>query len=310
MNYLSFIFFCLTCVTNVYADTYTISLPDYVCSGSPSGWVSTPISNSGVTVKCASTGTAPPVGAPTGCVAKLNGGTANITLSSSGGTASFSVTCATPPSGITYNWSRNGVFGESSSASFIAAFGANTSSTNDALYNFQVQACNGSPCVIVPTTALSVTVSKTTGGFNGSCPGFAATHIIPIDWNNPQRTFTANFGGFGILDIVVVKFTVGNISSTSSLPRMTSAEYNSPPSSRTAVLSATPCDFSTQSTPGATIIGNSITAVFATGTGSGGGYYPVLQLNHEYYLNMKNNPGSTCASAPSCDMFIDLIKNF
>jgi hypothetical protein len=299
------LFFCLP--LSLKADNYTISLPDYVCSGTPTGWTST-ATGSGVSVRCASTGTTPPVGAPTGCVARVNGGTANISLSSAGGTAAMSVTCSTPSSGITYNWSRNGSFGENLTSSYTATFGANASSTNDALYNFQVRACNGTPCVTVPTTPLTVTVLKTSGGFNGSCPGFTATHIIPIDWSTPVRKYTEQHGGFGVSDIIIVKFTTGNVSTGSSLPRLTAAEYNSPPSSRTAVLSAIPCDFSVQSTPGATNIGNSITAVFALGTGTGFGYYPVLQLNKEYYLNMKNNPGSTCASAPSCDMFIELLK--
>lgn len=301
----AFVVFC-SFLTASKADNVTLQMPDYICSGTPTGWTIAQTSSTAFSIRCASTGATPEVGAPTGCVAKVNNGTSNIVLSSAGGTANFSVTCSTPAS-PTYNWSRNGTFGQSTAASFTASFGANNSSTNDQLYNYQVRVCNGAPCVTVPTTPLTVVVSKTSGGFNGSCPGFDATHIIPIPWGAPQRKFTANFGGFGPNDAIVVKFTTGNTSTTGSLPRMTAAEYNSSPSSRTAVLSATPCDFSTQSTPGATNIGNSITATFALGTGTGYGYYPVLSLNTEYYLNMKNNPGATCLSQPSCDMFIELL---
>jgi len=132
--------------------------------------------------------------------------------------------------------------------------------------------------------------------------------IIQMDWANPQRMYTTNAGGFGADDVIVVRFTTGNVSSDASLPRLASAEYNSSPSSRDATLSSLMCDFAPQATPGATIIGNSITAVFAIGTGSGFGYYPVLQTNTTYYLNMKNSAGASCRSNGQCDMFIDLIK--
>jgi hypothetical protein len=55
-------------------------------------------------------------------------------------------------------------------------------------------------------------------------------------------------------------------------------------------------------------VGNSVTAVFAIGTGSGFGFYPVLTTNTTYYLNIKNSANATCASNGVCEMSVDLIK--
>jgi hypothetical protein len=125
-----------------------------------------------------------------------------------------------------------------------------------------------------------------------------------MNWQSPARR-TQNMGPS---DAIVVKFTTGNVSSISSLPRITGAEYQSPPSSRIAVLSPTACDFGTQPMMGAYGEGNSITMVFAVGTGSGYGFYPVIPLNTTWYLNVKNSPNSTCTAGGVCEMFFDLLK--
>jgi hypothetical protein len=107
----------------------------------------------------------------------------------------------------------------------------------------------------------------------------------------------------------VVKFTTGNVSSNTNLPNLTAVEYQSSPSSRIATLSALPCDWSTQSAPGANLHNNTINAVFAVGSGSGFGFYPVLNTNTTYYLNIKNDPGSSCvATSGPCDMAVNLSK--
>lgn len=145
------------------------------------------------------------------------------------------------------------------------------------------------------------------GAWNGTCPGFPRTVALTLDWQDATRLYTKDYGGFGSNDALVVSFTTGSVSSGGSLPRIASAEYNSPPSGRIAYLSSKPCDFTPQTAFGANMNGNSITAVFALGTGSGFGYYPVLELNTTYYLNIKNAASSTCAGG-SCDMFVDLVK--
>lgn len=269
--------------TDTYCTSYVVTVDSgtavYTCSGAP-----------------------PPAGAPTNCTARVNSSTV-ANFPSSGGTANLTVACD-QTSGILYNWSRNGTFGASTLASWADVLPSNGggSAVN---YTYQVRACNGAACVTVPSSALTATVSAA-GGFSGSCPGFTNTVIVTMNWASPTRQYAT----LGANDMAIVQFTTGNVSTTTSLVRIAGAEYNSSPSSRIATLSTTQCDFSTQSAPGANMIGNSITASFAIGTGTGYGYYPVLSTNTTYYLNVKNSPNSTCATTTSgvCNMFFDLLK--
>jgi hypothetical protein len=149
------------------------------------------------------------------------------------------------------------------------------------------------PAVLNPATGQCETPPPPNNDTNCGVPG-PVRHMV-MSWQTPTRLYTSNAGGFAKNGAVVVAFTTGSVSSTTSLPRIAAAEYQSPPSSRIATLSSKPCDFGPQPTPGAAGEGNSVTMVFALGTGSGYGYYPVLQLNTTYFLNMKNSP-ATCSS--------------
>lgn len=243
-----------------------------------------------------------PPGAPTNCQPTVNGGSV-INFPSAGGVAHLSVAC-TQTSGVLYNWSRNGLFGANTNAAWNDTLPMNGggSAVN---YTYQVRACIGSACVTVPSSPLVATVAAA-GGFTGSCPGFATTNLVTMNWASPSRLAPITMGAN---DIVIVQFTTGNVSTTTSLETLSGAEWSSPPSSRIATLSSTPCDFSAQTAPGANIgPSNSITAKFGLGTGTGFSYYPVLNLNSTFYLNIKNAPSPTCASGGICDLFMDLLK--
>jgi hypothetical protein len=268
--------------------------------------------SAGIVLTCVPPGTTAP-GAPTGCIASVNG-SSSVALPTSGGSASLSVTCASPSSGLTYNWSRNGSLGASTAASWTdtsatnPSLGAN-SSTVDKISSYQVQVCNGGACVTVPQSPLTATVPAAgAGGWNGTCPGFNNTRVLTLNWAAPSRLYTANLGLFTANDALVVKFTTGNNPTTTSLPRIAAAEYQSSPSTRHAVLSSTPCDFNPQAAAGASVVGSSITMIFAIEPGSGFGYYPVLQPNTTYYVNIKNVENASCAISNACDMFVDLVK--
>lgn len=249
-------------------------------------------------------------GAPTGCTGTVNG-TTTLTLTSAGGNASLAASCSSPGSGITYSWSRNNAFGASTLASWTDTLPNNNSTTVNNVYNYQVRACVSSDCVTVPVSPLVVTVPATGGnspglGWNGTCPGFASTQVLDLNWAVPTRLVTS---GFTLSDVLVVRFTTGSNNSSNNLPHITAVEYGGVgPAQRTGVLSATPCDFAHQATPGAIGVGNTITSTFAIGNGSGFGFYPVLQTNTTYYLNIKNNAGGGCGLGAPCDMSIDLIK--
>jgi hypothetical protein len=144
-------------------------------------------------------------------------------------------------------------------------------------------------------------------GNSTDCPGFNKTIVLDLNWAAPMRLYSKYVGGgFGLSDALIVRFTTGSKSSVSNLPSITAVEFDSQPTSRTATLSASPCDFSTQPAPGANLHGNTINPIFAVGTGSGFGFYPVLNTNTTYYLNIRNDPASTCTIGVSCDMSVDL----
>jgi hypothetical protein len=135
-------------------------------------------------------------GAPTGCVAQVNGVATGVQLPSSGGNANLTVTGCTASSIITYNWCRNGTPGASAEASWTDTpalnplLGPNTSGTTIKASSYQVQACAGSACVVVPANPLPVVVLPAGavgggdgGGGSGSPPpqgsGSTAQTAIP-----------------------------------------------------------------------------------------------------------------------------------
>jgi hypothetical protein len=136
-----------------------------------------------------------------------------------------------------------------------------------------------------------------------SCPGFSNTILLEIPWINPPRTLT---GFFGQNDIVVVKFTTGPSPSSGNLPKIAGAEFQGPPTQRTAALSATACDFNGLPYPGAVVPNStSVTVNFTVDNPNNFGYYPILHTNTTYYFNVKNVAGQ-CSG--NCSMAFDLIK--
>lgn len=117
-------------------------------------------------------------------------------------------------------------------------------------------------------------------------PPSGGVHVLEIPWSNSGNIPAGNLPKG---EVLAVKVTTGSISSTNSLPRIKCAEWNSPPRDRLAVLSFTPGDFDHPigNAAGATMQGQSPTAIFAVGTGAGMGYYPVVPLNTTVYLNIK-----------------------
>lgn len=143
-----------------------------------------------------------------------------------------------------------------------------------------------------------------------SCAGFNKTVVIKIDWNSgsDQRLFTSTEGAFGPNDAVVVEFTPGSIPTpNNNLARISAGEYGTNPSTRIATLSATPCDWSAQSTYGASSSGTSVTVPFTVANPNNYGYYPILNSNTAYFFNIKNDANSGCTASGACDIFVELV---
>lgn len=138
-----------------------------------------------------------------------------------------------------------------------------------------------------------------------------ATNYTKLDWNGTALERRGLSGPFRPDGVWVIEFRTGDVPATlGNLPKITAAEHNSSPSTRTAVLSDQPCDFSgTALGLGSTSVSNSVTVVFSVQT-TAGFFTPTLKRNTTYYFNVKNSPGSTCSASESqeCSMFVDLIK--
>lgn len=138
-----------------------------------------------------------------------------------------------------------------------------------------------------------------------TCAGFNNTIVLDFGWT-AGRLYS---GTFGPNDALVAKFTTGNVDSpNNNLPRLSGAEWGSPPSARFAVLSDKPCDFSrNQPWQGAISAGNSVQVPFAIGNGNNYGYYPKLLKNTSYYFNVKNlTPNESCSNQGVCNIFVEL----
>jgi hypothetical protein len=124
-----------------------------------------------------------------------------------------------------------------------------------------------------------------------------------MPWVSPTRIYS---GSFGPNTVWIIEFTTGNVSTTTSLVRIGGAEFTGPPSGRRWCLSSVAGDLTVGlGQPGDKGDGGpSAGTSFATGSGSGLGYYPVLALNTTYYLNIGNNP----TTYPDVPMFCDLAN--
>jgi hypothetical protein len=164
------------------------------------------------------------------------------------------------------------------------------------------------------------TVPGSSGGGGGPPPGtldcsaqgYAQTVVINETWSAATfpRLYTQNFGGFHANDALIIHFKTGSLTAPGKSGVISLAEWNSPPSSRHATLSASPCDFGDGMQPPFSAAGptNTIQLFYSVGGTPVTGGYPVLNTNTDYYVNIRNMPASSCNSAPACDMFVDFAK--
>jgi len=250
---------------------------------------------------------------PTGCVASIV--TNPTTLTNAGGTATVSVSGCSPGT-VSYNWSKNGAFGWSASAT-PAPDSLGVGGTAGYTNTYQVQVCNGISCVVLPAAPLTAFVPGTGGGGGidlSACTSAGYTgHGVDIAYPtvaNATRVFTdKTVGNFGGSDMIVVRFVAalseGNGSTISAV------EYsNFPAAFRLATLSTAPCVVATSGTPS----GNVLKAVISQGpilnmALAGGLGVVKLTPGATYYVNYVNRDtyGSSANSCPSsnCAMVID-----
>ncbi len=143
----------------------------------------------------------------------------------------------------------------------------------------------GAPVVLVP--------------LQPATPNPSGVQIVEMDWNNPQRLIV----GMDAATVVAVRFTTGpNPSPPNNLPHLVAAEYGTSPRNRIATLTTLPGAFWLSLLP--PIDASTVTAPFSVGPNDTH-YYPALEPNTTYYLNIKNADQS--APGPAT-IYVDLLK--
>jgi len=142
-----------------------------------------------------------------------------------------------------------------------------------------------------------------------ACAGYSKTIVLDLNWNvsGAPRVISSGFANGAI---VVARFTTPAVTS-STTASISSGEWGSQPTARSASLSATPCDFVDPNPLGkyGTMLAGQQTPSVTYQIGGSSRSYVVLKPSTTYYFNVKNEAfgGSTCSSG-SCDIFIELHK--
>ena len=135
---------------------------------------------------------------------------------------------------------------------------------------------------------------------------FASTQTLELNFANPLRIVTGNFG---VNDVVVIALTPPVMNRGDAYFTIGGGDTGSnPPTQRTYALSDKPCDFSTTLGRGAVATGITVTAYFTVGQNATNGYIPSLVGGKTYYLNIKNEVNGLNTCAGSCNMLFDLLK--
>jgi hypothetical protein len=247
------------------------------------------------------------VTAPSGCVL-----TPGSSSQSAGYQATFSVSCSGGSAPDSWNWSGGG-----SSSCNTATCGPLTFQ-NTAAVNVTPSNSGGNG----NQASSTITIGGGGGsGWNGSCPGYAGTHVTTAGWvGGTGWVFNTWIGdSFGANDIWVVKITPSATKTqATAVGSVISIENNGPPAPRWGSLSTVPCDLggtgllikkeNTQPAFGGT---NAPPSLYIWVGANQPSHSILLQPGVEYYYNITNQAGPNGASSCStgaCDMRFTVFK--
>lgn len=180
--------------------------------------------------------------------------------------------------------------------------------TNLTIPNLTAEQISSLQSQLCPTGPTGPTAPTGPTGPTAAWPPACATKWLAANWADfPHRYLPSDYGGFAPDDILVVRFTTGNVlfAGTTKYAKISSAEWVSSPSWRIFNLADAPCVFpaDTGSYP------TSLTTYFQVGTVENLKSSPKILLpNKTYYLNVKNAPNAQCRATGGCDLFFDFAK--
>ena len=230
-------------------------------------------------------------------------------MTSAGGSVALSANCTTTMT--SFAWTKgSSSLGTTSTASDTLPANTGTSSVSN---TYGLTACNASS-QCVPATSTTVFVPAAGGApippgtISGS--GFNKTLNVDLPWTSTtsaSRILTSNFGGFGANDAMVIQLHPPAGALSTAYGSVALYEWGGGPITRLAVISTTPCDFSTANA--ATLYnvqkGNDPKFILKVGGTQPIGYV-LLQPGVTYYLNVKN---SGCPTGSQCNMNVDFAPS-
>ena len=272
----------------VHAATLTCTSTSFTASADSSG---------NITVNCTSPGTT------TGsCSISVS----PTSLPASGGTVSVSTSCGANTS-VTGGKSVTG-----SSNTWTDTIPANTS-TSSVTFTYTVNGDNGSSSKSVVQSGSGGTTSPPPSGGAISCAGYSKTIVLDLNWGAPGSAAPRlTTSGFGNGAIVVARFTTPANTAAGVFATIAAGEWGDQPTSRTASLSTTPCDFPAPNPLGkyATLNAGQQTPSVVYAVGGTSRVYAILQPSTTYYFNVTNLNalGSPSCTSSSCNIFVELQK--
>jgi hypothetical protein len=218
-----------------------------------------------------------PPAKPTGCSITPS----PTSLPAAGGNVNLTAQCT--GGGAVANWNWSG-------ATYTTTSGNTASATISANTTFTVGAQNGGG-----TTNASVTVNVGGGGGGTiACSGYLNTNVLTLTWPITQNGTVA----MGPLDAGVVKFTTGSATGSGTLGLSTMG--NNAGTTHDFTLSTQPCDFGT----GLKQLVGSGAPTFRLSVSATPGNYPNVLPNTTYYVNIRNNDATGCASTgQTCSLY-------
>jgi hypothetical protein len=156
--------------------------------------------------------------------------------------------------------------------------------------------------------------------WNGTCPGYAATHVVTTVWRGDWVFDTDTADRFGANDIMVFEITPSAVNTQATRSGVIAAiEYDGPPAGRWGALSDTPCDLSGH---GLLSKRDNLPPTFQNVNAPPtisiwvGANQPrstvLLEPGVTYYYNITNQDpvtgGNACVPGPVCDIRFEMHK--
>jgi hypothetical protein len=257
-----------------------------------------------------------PSNPPSGCTVTRTA-PSNGQLPTTGGSITLTGACTGGGAPTAWQWRRNGVVTNTTTATYSETLPANTNSASTT-YSYDARACVGATCGPYTSPVTTVTVAGTAPV--GFCSQYSDVRFVDLNWGNPpvDTTNTVQLNP-GTLIVGRLAVPAGATSPGDSPGTISIVEFMGPTAGRVMTLSTQPCDFRGYSpgffpAPDATGANgplrweagiNPNTSFLLFGDPAGFPAKPLLTPGQTYYVNLQTinyATGQNSCPTGSCDV--------